>query len=70
MSNFTEELGIKIEENPPQDKLTQLGIRQWPKYASFLCPLLLLLTFTLNFTYLLLDLFQPGIPKDCAWFCL
>jgi len=70
MSNFTEKLGIKIEKNPPEDKLSQLGVRQWPKYASFLCPLLLVLTFTLNFTYLLLDLLQHWIPKNCAWFYL
>lgn len=27
----TEKLGIKIESNPPESKLTQLGVRQWPK---------------------------------------
>ncbi|MCI14016.1 cupin domain-containing protein [Trifolium medium] len=27
----TEKLGIKIERNPPESKLTQLGVRQWPK---------------------------------------
>lgn len=29
----TEKLGIKIEKNPPETKLAQLGIRKWPKYA-------------------------------------
>ena len=27
----TEKLGIKVEKNPPESKLTQLGIRNWPK---------------------------------------
>lgn len=31
----TEKLGIKIESNPPESKLTQLGVRQWPKWG---CP--------------------------------
>ncbi|KAG6719439.1 hypothetical protein I3843_03G009900 [Carya illinoinensis] len=31
----TEKLGIKIEKNPPESKLTQLGIRKWPKWG---CP--------------------------------
>ncbi|XP_004495434.1 uncharacterized protein [Cicer arietinum] len=30
-----EKLGIKIERNPPHSKLTQLGIKQWPKWG---CP--------------------------------
>ncbi|KAI4351904.1 hypothetical protein L6164_006205 [Bauhinia variegata] len=30
-----EKLGIKIERNPPENKLTQLGVRQWPKWS---CP--------------------------------
>jgi len=58
MSNVTEKLGIKIEKNPPEDKLTQLGVRQWPKYASLPYPLLLLLIFYPNLKYLLLDLLQ------------
>jgi hypothetical protein len=29
----TEKLGIKIERNPPESKLTQLGVRKWPKYV-------------------------------------
>jgi hypothetical protein len=29
----TEKLGIKIERNPPESKLTQLGVRKWPKYG-------------------------------------
>lgn len=37
-----EKLGIKIERNPPEDKLTQLGVKQWPKYFSF-CFILVLL---------------------------
>ncbi|KAE8022202.1 hypothetical protein FH972_008026 [Carpinus fangiana] len=31
----TEKLGIKIERNPPESKLTQLGVRKWPKWS---CP--------------------------------
>ncbi|KAL5540131.1 hypothetical protein UlMin_042355 [Ulmus minor] len=31
----TEKLGIKIEKNPPESKLTQLGVRTWPKWG---CP--------------------------------
>lgn len=27
----TEKLGIKIEKNPPESKLAQLGVRNWPK---------------------------------------
>ncbi|RDX69053.1 hypothetical protein CR513_51884 [Mucuna pruriens] len=35
MTTVIEKLGIKIERNPPQSKLTQLGVRQWPKWG---CP--------------------------------
>ncbi|XP_042485704.1 uncharacterized protein LOC122065936 [Macadamia integrifolia] len=31
----TEKMGIKIEQNPPESKLTQLGVGQWPKWG---CP--------------------------------
>ncbi|KAJ4968569.1 hypothetical protein NE237_015270 [Protea cynaroides] len=31
----TEKMGIKIERNPPESKLTELGVRQWPKWG---CP--------------------------------
>ncbi|KAK8669220.1 hypothetical protein V6N13_106656 [Hibiscus sabdariffa] len=34
-SMATEKLGIKVETNPPESKLSQLGIRQWPKWG---CP--------------------------------
>lgn len=34
-SMATERLGIKVEKNPPESKLTQLGVRQWPKYFDF-----------------------------------
>ncbi|KAI5397750.1 hypothetical protein KIW84_063535, partial [Lathyrus oleraceus] len=34
-ASVTEKLGIKIEKNPPESKLTQLGVRQWPKWG---CP--------------------------------
>lgn len=30
-SMATEKLGIKIEKNPQESKLTQLGVRNWPK---------------------------------------
>ncbi|KAK6230891.1 hypothetical protein QUC31_002409 [Theobroma cacao] len=30
-----EVLGIKVEKNPPESKLSQLGVRQWPKWG---CP--------------------------------
>lgn len=32
-SMATEKLGITIEKNPPESKLTQLGVRNWPKYV-------------------------------------
>lgn len=32
-SMATEKLGIFVEKNPPESKLTQLGVRNWPKYA-------------------------------------
>ncbi|KAF4365601.1 hypothetical protein F8388_007434 [Cannabis sativa] len=35
MSMTTEKLGIKIEKNPPESKLTQMGVRNWPKWG---CP--------------------------------
>ncbi|XP_061345834.1 uncharacterized protein LOC133291576 [Gastrolobium bilobum] len=35
MSTVTEKHGIKIERNPPESKLTQLGVKQWPKWG---CP--------------------------------
>jgi len=31
MTTVIEKLGIKIERNPPESKLTQLGVRKWPK---------------------------------------
>uniref|UniRef100_A0A5B7AUN9 (S)-ureidoglycine aminohydrolase cupin domain-containing protein n=1 Tax=Davidia involucrata TaxID=16924 RepID=A0A5B7AUN9_DAVIN len=31
----TEKLGIKIHKNPPESKLTELGVRKWPKWG---CP--------------------------------
>ncbi|PRQ22354.1 putative rmlC-like jelly roll protein [Rosa chinensis] len=34
-SMATEKLGIKIEKNPPESTLTQLGVRNWPKWS---CP--------------------------------
>ncbi|GLU06681.1 hypothetical protein SLE2022_236870 [Rubroshorea leprosula] len=34
-SMATEKLGIKVEKNPPESKLSQLGVRQWPKWG---CP--------------------------------
>ncbi|EXB80310.1 hypothetical protein L484_025166 [Morus notabilis] len=34
-SMATEKLGIKIEKNPPESKLAQLGVRNWPKWG---CP--------------------------------
>ncbi|KAK9271373.1 hypothetical protein L1049_026963 [Liquidambar formosana] len=34
-SMATEKLGIKIEKNPPESKLVQLGVRKWPKWG---CP--------------------------------
>ncbi|XWS10771.1 hypothetical protein CRYUN_Cryun38cG0026500 [Craigia yunnanensis] len=30
-SMATEKLGIKVEKNPPESKLSQLGVHQWPK---------------------------------------
>ena len=34
-ATVTEKLGVKIERNPPESKLTQLGVRNWPKWG---CP--------------------------------
>ncbi|KAK8959029.1 hypothetical protein KSP40_PGU011589 [Platanthera guangdongensis] len=31
----TEKLGIKVERNPLESKLSELGVRQWPKWG---CP--------------------------------
>lgn len=31
----TEKLGIKITSNPPESKLSELGVRSWPKWG---CP--------------------------------
>lgn len=33
-SSVVEKLGIKVERNPPEPKLTELGVRKWPKYVS------------------------------------
>lgn len=33
-SMATDKLGIKIEKNPPESTLTQLGVKNWPKYLS------------------------------------
>lgn len=33
-SMATEKLGIKVEKNPPDTKLSQLGVYQWPKYVT------------------------------------
>ncbi|XP_020252951.1 uncharacterized protein LOC109830183 [Asparagus officinalis] len=30
-----EKLGIKVERNPPESKLAELGVRNWPKWG---CP--------------------------------
>ncbi|KAL3737050.1 hypothetical protein ACJRO7_025902 [Eucalyptus globulus] len=35
MSGVVEKLGIKVERNPPEPKLTELGVRKWPKWG---CP--------------------------------
>ncbi|KAE9612046.1 putative rmlC-like jelly roll protein [Lupinus albus] len=34
-TSATEKSGIKIQRNPPESKLTELGVRQWPKWG---CP--------------------------------
>lgn len=35
MSSTIEKLGVKIEKNPPESRLSELGVRQWPKYEKF-----------------------------------
>lgn len=35
VSMATEKLGITVERNPPESKLSQLGVKQWPKWG---CP--------------------------------
>ncbi|KAL0540572.1 hypothetical protein IC582_020580 [Cucumis melo] len=32
-SMATERLGIKVEKNPSESKLSELGVRQWPKWG-------------------------------------
>jgi hypothetical protein len=27
----TEKLGVRVERNPPESRLSELGVRQWPK---------------------------------------
>jgi uncharacterized protein len=27
----TEKLGIRVERNPPESRLSELGVRRWPK---------------------------------------
>ncbi|XP_009366892.2 uncharacterized protein LOC103956596 [Pyrus x bretschneideri] len=34
-STATQKLGIKVDRNPPESRLTQLGVRNWPKWG---CP--------------------------------
>ncbi|XP_008237800.1 PREDICTED: uncharacterized protein LOC103336529 [Prunus mume] len=31
----TDKLGIKVDKNPPESRLSQLGVRNWPKWS---CP--------------------------------
>lgn len=31
----TEKLGIIVEKNPPESRLSELGVKQWPKYMLF-----------------------------------
>ncbi|KAL4184191.1 hypothetical protein AMTRI_Chr11g102140 [Amborella trichopoda] len=31
----TEKLGVKVQKNPPESKLAELGVRKWPKWG---CP--------------------------------
>ncbi|XP_010669376.1 uncharacterized protein LOC104886611 [Beta vulgaris subsp. vulgaris] len=33
MSSTIEKLGVKIEKNPPESRLSELGVRQWPKWG-------------------------------------
>lgn len=47
MATDSEKLGIKIERNPPESKLTQFGVRKWPKYVPFSLFLLISLFFFL-----------------------
>ncbi|KAM3729291.1 hypothetical protein ACB098_12G000800 [Castanea mollissima] len=32
-SMATEKFGVKIQKNPPESKLTELGVRTWPKWG-------------------------------------
>lgn len=46
----TEIFGVKIEKNPPQSKISELGVTSWPKYgfsSLFLFALFLSLLFLL-----------------------
>lgn len=40
--------GVKIEKNPTQSKLTDLGVTTWPKYVSLPSPVLLSFVFSLE----------------------
>uniref|UniRef100_A0A803LB84 (S)-ureidoglycine aminohydrolase cupin domain-containing protein n=2 Tax=Chenopodium quinoa TaxID=63459 RepID=A0A803LB84_CHEQI len=33
MSTTIEKLGVKIERNPPESRLSELGVRDWPKWG-------------------------------------
>lgn len=81
MSNVTEKLGIKIEKNPSEEKLIQLGVRQWSKYILYslssthftliLCFFLFLrfcYFFTKKTSLLWFDLMWICIPRFCCFF--
>lgn len=54
----TEKLGIKVERNPPESRLAELGVRQWPKYAFFYGCLLVLLQVGLVYAVVLVVLVE------------
>ena len=29
-----EKIGVRVERNPPESRLSDLGVRSWPKYVS------------------------------------
>lgn len=81
MSNVTEKLGIKIEKNPSEEKLTQLGVRQWSKYilyslSSTHFTLILYFFFVEDFVVFSLkkwallsfDLMWICVPRFCCFF--
>lgn len=53
----TEIFGVKIEKNPPESRLVELGVRTWRTYVTLK-----------TFTFCCLPRFPFSSPQDC-WVC-